>query len=79
MGVLQRSLPEVAMPSGHPTIVRGKDGWCGTVMPPASQMSSDPEHVLVQLENGEQLLVPTAVMNRYGYDLATNERYHGCD
>jgi uncharacterized protein (TIGR02271 family) len=42
--------------------VRGKDGWCGTVLPPASPTRSDPTHVRVQLENGEEYLVPAAVV-----------------
>src|SRR2546423_9903972 len=50
------------MQSVHADVVRGKDGWCGTVVPAAPHMPSDPEHVCVQLENGEQLLVPAAVL-----------------
>jgi len=42
--------------------MRGLDGWCGTVIPPAPHTRSDPTHVLVQLESGEQCLVPAAVM-----------------
>jgi uncharacterized protein (TIGR02271 family) len=42
--------------------VRGQDGWCGTVIPPAPHTRSDPTHVLVQLESGEHCLVPAAVM-----------------
>jgi uncharacterized protein (TIGR02271 family) len=42
--------------------VRGQDGWCGTVIPPAPHTRSDPTHVRVQLESGEQCLVPAAVV-----------------
>jgi uncharacterized protein (TIGR02271 family) len=50
------------MQSMNAAAVRGKDGWCGTVLPPASPPRSDPTHVRVQLENGEQYLVPAAVV-----------------
>src|SRR5438874_13564597 len=50
------------MQSVHADVVRGKDGWCGTVVPAAPHTPSDPEHVCVQLESGEQLLVPAAVL-----------------
>jgi uncharacterized protein (TIGR02271 family) len=50
------------MPSMNSVAVRGKDGWCGTVLPPASPTRSDPTHVRVQLENGEEYLVPAAVV-----------------
>ena len=43
-------------------VVRGQDGWCGTVIPPAPHTRSDPTHVCVQLESGEQCLVPAAVV-----------------
>ena len=56
-----RSGWEVGMPSMNAAAVRGKDGWCGTVLPPASPTHSDPTHVRVQLESGEQYLVPAAV------------------
>src|SRR5262245_34029024 len=52
------------MSSVHAAVVRRKDGWCGTVVSTVSHKPSDSEHVLVQLENGERLLVPTAVMSR---------------
>ena len=42
--------------------MRGQDGWCGTVIPPAPHTRSDPTHVLVQLESGEQCLVPAALV-----------------
>ena len=42
--------------------MRGQDGWCGTVIPPAPHTRSDPTHVRVQLESGEQCLVPAAVV-----------------
>ena len=42
----------------EPTAVRGKDGWCGTVLPSTPPPRSDPTHVRVQLENGEHYLVP---------------------
>jgi uncharacterized protein (TIGR02271 family) len=50
------------MPSMNSVAVRGKDSWCGTVLPPAPPPRSDPTHVRVQLESGEQYLVPAAVM-----------------
>jgi uncharacterized protein (TIGR02271 family) len=43
-------------------LVRGKDGWCGTVLPPEPPTPSDPTHVRVQLENGEHYLVPASVV-----------------
>ena len=42
--------------------MRGQDGWCGTVIPPAPHTCSNPTHVLVQLESGEQCLVPAALV-----------------
>ena len=53
---------EVGMQSVNSAVVRGKDGWCGTVLPPAPATGSDPAHVRVQLENGEHYLVPAAVV-----------------
>ena len=50
------------MPSMNSAAVRGKDGWCGTVLPPASPTHSDPTHVRVQLDSGEQYLVPAAAV-----------------
>jgi len=50
------------MPSASSGVVRGQDGWCGTVIPPAPHTRSDPTHVRVQLESGEQCLVPAAVV-----------------
>jgi len=50
------------MPSMNSVAVRGKDGWCGTVLPSASPTRSDPTHVRVQLESGEHYLVPAAVV-----------------
>jgi uncharacterized protein (TIGR02271 family) len=50
------------MPSMNSAVVRGKDGWCGTVLPPEPLTRSDPTHVRVQLEHGEAYLVPTSVV-----------------
>src|SRR4029453_5106735 len=50
------------MQSMNAVVVRGKDGWCGTVLPPASPPRSDSTHVRVQLERGEHYLVPAAVV-----------------
>jgi uncharacterized protein (TIGR02271 family) len=50
------------MQSMNSAAVRGKDGWCGTVLPPEPSTRSDPAHVRVQLEHGEHYLVPAAVM-----------------
>jgi len=50
------------MPSVNSGVVRGQDGWCGTVIPPAPHTRSEPTHVLVQLESGEQCLVPAALV-----------------
>jgi uncharacterized protein (TIGR02271 family) len=50
------------MQSMNSAAVRGKDGWCGTVLPPAPPPRSDPTHVRVQLESGAQYLVPAAVV-----------------
>ena len=50
------------MQSMNAVVVRGKDGWCGTVLPPDPATHSDPTHVRVQLENGEHYLVPAAVV-----------------
>ena len=50
------------MQSMNSVVVRGKDGWCGTVLPPASPPRSDSTHVRVQLESGEHYLVPAAVV-----------------
>jgi len=47
------------MQSVNAVAVRGKDGWCGTVLPPPH---NDPTHVRVRLENGEEYLVPAAVV-----------------
>ena len=47
-----RSGREVGMQSMNSTAVRGKDGWCGTVLPPIAGSRSDPTHVRVQLESG---------------------------
>ncbi|HEY5865522.1 MAG TPA: YsnF/AvaK domain-containing protein [Candidatus Tectomicrobia bacterium] len=50
------------MPSVNAVAVRGKDGWCGTVLPPPPSTGSDPTHVRVQLESGEVYLVPEAAV-----------------
>jgi uncharacterized protein (TIGR02271 family) len=50
------------MQSVNAAVVRGKDGWCGTVLPPAPTPRSDPTHLRVQLENGAQYLVPAAAV-----------------
>ena len=50
------------MQSMNAVVVRGKDGWCGTVLPPASPPRGDSTHVRVQLESGEHYLVPAAVV-----------------
>ena len=50
------------MQSMNSAAVRGKDGWCGTVLPPEPPTPSDPTHVRVQLENGEHYLVPVSVV-----------------
>jgi len=52
----------MGMSSVNSGVVRGQDGWCGTVIPPAPHTRSDPTHVLVQLESGEQCLVPAALV-----------------
>jgi len=57
-----RSVREVDMPSVSSEVVRGQDGWSGTVVPPAPHTRSDPTHMLIQLESGEQFLVPVAVV-----------------
>ena len=49
------------MQSMNAVVVRGKDGWCGTVLPPASPRR-DSTHVRVQLESGEHYLVPAAIV-----------------
>jgi len=50
------------MQSMNTAVVRGKDGWGGTVRLPASPTHSDPTHVRVQLESGEHYRVPAAVV-----------------
>jgi uncharacterized protein (TIGR02271 family) len=50
------------MQSVNTAAVRGKDGWCETVLPPTPPPRSDPTHVRVQLESGEHYLVPAAVV-----------------
>ena len=50
------------MQSMNAVVVRGKDGWCGTVLPPTPAPDSDPTHVRLQLESGEQYLVPAAIV-----------------
>jgi Domain of unknown function (DUF2382) len=50
------------MPSVRSGVVQGQDGWCGTVIPPAPHTRSDPTHMRVQLESGEQCLVPAAIV-----------------
>jgi uncharacterized protein (TIGR02271 family) len=50
------------MQSMNSAAVRGKDGWCGTVLPPTPATDSDPTHVRVQLESGEHYLVPAAIV-----------------
>jgi uncharacterized protein (TIGR02271 family) len=42
--------------------VKDKDGEWGTVVPGAPHLSSNAAQVVVQLENGQQLLVPTDVL-----------------
>ena len=39
----------------HSAVVRGQDGWSGTVLPSTHR---DPTHVYVQLESGGHYLVP---------------------
>jgi uncharacterized protein (TIGR02271 family) len=58
----RRSMREVDMPSVRSGVVRGQDGWCGTVIPPAPHTRSDPTHVRVQLASGEHCLVPATVV-----------------
>jgi uncharacterized protein (TIGR02271 family) len=43
-------------PSGS-TVVHGKDGWRGTVVPASPSVQSHASQMLVQLESGQQLLV----------------------
>jgi uncharacterized protein (TIGR02271 family) len=43
-------------PSGS-IIVHGKDGWRGTVVPASPSAQPDTSQMLVQLDNGQQLLV----------------------
>ena len=43
-------------PSGS-VIVHGKDGWRGTVVPASPCAQADTSQMLVQLDNGQQLLV----------------------
>jgi uncharacterized protein (TIGR02271 family) len=50
------------MQSMNSAAVRGKDGWCGTVLPPEPPTRRDPTHVRVRLESGEHYLVPAAVV-----------------
>ncbi|HEY5868407.1 MAG TPA: YsnF/AvaK domain-containing protein [Candidatus Tectomicrobia bacterium] len=50
------------MQSVNAVAVRGQDSWCGTVLPSTPPTGSDPPHVRVQLESGEEYLVPAAVM-----------------
>ena len=50
------------MQSMNAVVVRGKDGWSGTVRPSASPPCSDSTHLRVQLASGEHSLVPTAVV-----------------
>jgi len=42
--------------------VKDKDGAWGTVVPGAPHLPSNAAQVVVQLENGQQLLVPTDVL-----------------
>jgi uncharacterized protein (TIGR02271 family) len=44
------------------TVVWGKEGFRGTVMPASQHEPSDAEQVVVQLESGQQIRVPTAAL-----------------
>jgi uncharacterized protein (TIGR02271 family) len=43
-------------------VVWGKDGFRGTVVPASEHAPHDTEQVVVQLENGQQIPVPTAAL-----------------
>jgi uncharacterized protein (TIGR02271 family) len=45
-------------------VVRGRDGLRGTVVPASQYASGDASQVLVQLEGGQQVLVPAATLIR---------------
>jgi uncharacterized protein (TIGR02271 family) len=45
-------------------VVRDKEGLCGTVVPALQHTPSNTVHVLVQLESGQQILVPAAALIR---------------
>ena len=57
VGKPPRSMREMGMPSVNSGVVRGQDGWCGTVIPRAATCS-DPTHVRVQLESGGSASCP---------------------
>ena len=44
------------------TVVLGKDGFRGTVVPASEPAPHDAEQVVVQMESGQQILVPTAAL-----------------
>ena len=44
------------------TVVLGKDGFRGTVVPASEHAPNDAEQVVVQMESGQQILVPTAAL-----------------
>jgi uncharacterized protein (TIGR02271 family) len=50
------------MPQSSATVVWGKDGFRGTVVPASEHAPSDTEQAVVQTENGLQILVPTAAL-----------------
>ena len=43
-------------------MVWGKDGFRGTVVPASEHTPNDAEQVVVQMESGQQILVPTAAL-----------------
>jgi uncharacterized protein (TIGR02271 family) len=50
------------MQQSSATVVQGKDGLRGTVVPPSQHAPRDATQVVVQLESGQQILVPAEAL-----------------
>jgi uncharacterized protein (TIGR02271 family) len=55
-------MKELAMRPSSATVIWGKDGFRGTVVPASQHEPRDAEQVVVQLESGQQIRVPTAAL-----------------
>jgi uncharacterized protein (TIGR02271 family) len=55
-------MKEFGMRLSSATVVWGKDGFRGTVVPASEHAPRDAEQVVVQMENGPKILVPAAAL-----------------